>query len=50
MWSKTTQSIDTDKKLIVTESVNSLRVWLNNCSKWEQMIIRFCTVGAEGNE
>lgn len=43
LWNKNTQST-------VTESVNSFRIWLNHSNKWKQMIISFCTVGAEGNE
>lgn len=50
LWNKNTQSTDIDNKRIVTESVNSFRIWLNNRSKWKQMIISSCTVGAEGNE
>lgn len=50
LWKKTPQQIDIDKTLRATESVNSFRIWLNNSSKWEQMIISFCPVGAEGNE
>lgn len=50
LWSKNTQSVVIDNKRIVTESVNSFGMWLNNSSKWKQMIISFSTVGAEGNE
>lgn len=48
LWKKNTVNIDS--KIIVAESVNSVRIWLNNSSKWKQMIISSCSAGAEGNE
>jgi len=44
------QSIDVDGRSIVTVTVNSFRIWLDNSCKWQQMIISSCAAGAEGNE
>lgn len=46
----TAPPVATDNKRVATESVNSFRVWLNNSSKWKQMLISSGTAGAEGNE